>query len=102
MQSFSVIVLVLASISGVLSVNTPYLDLTRYFTVSATSVCGDPPFLFELPQNSGEFQVCFGNEYSVDNLVDGNFDTRWQSVGGESPVVIVFTVRQVCSLKIIG
>ena len=76
--------------------NTSYLDLTRYFTVSATSVCGDPPFLFELPQNSGEFQVCFGNEYSVDNLVDGNFGTRWQSVGGESPVDIVFTVRQVC------
>ena len=95
-RTLSVVLLLLASSSGVFSGNKPYIDLTNYFTVSVTSVCGDPPTPFELPQNSGQFQVCVGNEYSVDNLVDGNLDTRWQSVSGESPVDILFTIKQVC------
>ena len=90
---YSLLLLVTASVA--LPENQPYIDLTSYFAVSSTSVCGDPPTLYESPRNSGNFQSCTGSEYSIDNTVDGNASTRWQSANGETPVEVSFSLLQV-------
>ena len=87
--------LLLAASCAALPADEPYIDLTRYFTFSATSVCGDTPTLFEFPKNSGQFQNCSGSEYSEDYVLDGDLNTRWQSISGETPVTISFTLNQV-------
>ena len=90
------VLLILATSCVAQSVGEPYIDLTSYFTLSASSACGDPPTLFESPKNSGQFQSCNGSHFSAENAVDGNFSTRWQSANGESPVNISLTLDQVC------
>lgn len=78
-----------------LPVDEPYIDLTSYYSLSASSVCGDAPTQFEIPKNSGQLQNCNGSEYLVENAVDGNSSTRWQSASGDTPVEIYFTLSQV-------
>ena len=94
------LLLLASSCSGVPQpVSEPSIDLTRYFTPSATSVCGDPPTQFELPKNSGQLQTCNGSQYAVENALDGNFSTRWQSANGETPVSLSLALNKVCLLK---
>ena len=90
------VLLLLATSCAAQPMSGPNIDLTRFFSFSASSVCGDPPTPFEFPKNSGRFQSCNGSQFSVENALDGNFSTRWQSENGPSPVDISFTLNQVC------
>ena len=91
--------LLLAASCAALPADEPYIDLTRYFTFSATSVCGDKPTLFEFPKNSGQFQNCSGSEYTEDHVFDGDPNTGWQSISGETPVTLSFTLNQVITRR---
>lgn len=101
--SISVLYLLVISstICLALSENQPSIDLTSYFEVSATSTCGDPPTFFDSPKNSGQFGICSGTNYSIDNVIDGDNTTRWQSANGDSPVDVTFTLAQVVAKIIV-
>lgn len=97
---FCTLLLLVASCNA-LPVDEHYVDLTRYFSFSATSVCGDPPTQFEYPKNSGQLQSCNGSDYSEEKALDGNLSTRWQSANGETPVEISFTLNKVCDCQLL-
>ena len=88
-------VLLLSASCAALPAEDLYIDLTRYFSFSASSTCGDPPSLFEFPVNSGQLQNCSGDDHVEAFATDGDPTTRWQSVNGETPVTLTFSLRQV-------
>ena len=84
--SFSALctLLLLLQAAGSVDVSEPSIDLTSFFAVSTTSVCGgDTPT--QLPGCSG----------LLGNLADGNSSTSWRSSDDETPVDISFTLTQV-------
>lgn len=88
-------VLLLAASCAALPAVGPYIDLTRYFSFSASSICGDPPTQFEFPVNSGQLQNCSAGDHVEAFATDGDPATWWQSANGETPVTFAFSLVQV-------
>ena len=86
----------------------PHIDLTPYFSFSASSTCGDPPTMFEHPINSGILQACAAGDHSEELALDGDANTRWQSQVGEMNASVTFSLNRVskrgwgCLRKIIA
>ena len=71
------------------------IEVSQYFTASTNSTCGDPPTLFEEPQNPGVLLNCTSGDHDAELALDGDLDTWWQSENGVTPVSITFTLQEV-------
>jgi len=88
--------LILVPICGSLALNS--FDVTRLFSLSANSTCG------EGLAGSGEGLVgsagCLPGQHNESFALDGDLDTWWRSEDGVSPVELLFNLENVCKLEL--
>ncbi len=67
-------------------------DLTRFFSLEASSTCGDTP-----PSGSGDLGIvsCFPGERNASFVLDEDLESWWQSEDRESPVELTFSLQNV-------
>ena len=67
-------------------------DLTRFFSLEASSTCGDTP-----PSGSGDLGIvsCLPGERNASFVLDDDLESWWQSEDGESPVELTFSLQNV-------
>lgn len=73
------------------------IDVSRYFSVTANSTCGEGDTPTLLVTADGEEFNCTEGDHDASFILDGDIDTSWISENNADPVAITFSLQQVRS-----
>ncbi len=77
------------------------LDVTRFFSLEASSTCGETPPSPGSGSGDGlQVSSCLPGERNASFALDSDVETWWQSGDGDSPVELTFSLQNVNKLNL--